>query len=1054
MFLSDASVKRPIAMGCLIIALSLLGINTYRTINLEMMPRVDLPYITITTAYPGASPEEIETDIAKRIEDEVVAIDGLKHVTSTCMEDYCQTLLEFNLEIDVDIAATDVREKIDLIRSDLPEDVEDPIILKYDINAKPIITMALTGDAPLDELYDYADNTLRDRISVLSGVADVDLIGGAEREVQILLDREALASRGLTTIDVVKAVSEGVRTIPSGRIREGETEYSVKFKAEYDEFKDIGNLEIVNLQGRRCYLRDLGRVEMGTEELRQRADLDGHPCVAIKVVKKSDANAVSVVHKVREVLDRINRDLPGGMKLVWVTDDGTFTEATNFSAWINVLQGIFLTAGILFLFLYNFRALMVVAVTMPVTVVIGIFFMGWIDLTLNMPTLLAIGMSVGILVTNSIVVLEAIVKHLKKTGDPKAAARKGAAESFIAVLASAGTNLVVLFPMSIMETLVGKFIESFAQTLLIMTAVSLFISFTLTPLLCSVILRPDREEKRNRLRRMESSWDRGFERFREKYRRMLRFFEAHRWASILFVLSVAGLLILTMSTAGKMGFNLVNEPDKGEIYVKLEFPTNYSLEFTTTRIAPVVEKLRSIPEVGHILTTIGKVAGTTGQSTEGVYLAQILLRFSEKTERDLSLVDLADQIRKLTANIPDSIVTVSLPSTMGGQDSAVEMEITGNKLETLDNLALETKTLAEKIPGILDPDTTVRAGKPELRITPDRAVLADLSYPATTLGMTLRGNLEGIEAATFKKDARNYDITVQLDEVEGKDQVRSFLFPGGSGRAITLDVLADIEERTTPIQIIRKDKLRVSKLYAGLGGRVALGTAVTRISDSIDAKDLMPPGYSYRFTGRFETMTEGVAELGQATIIAVVLVILTLSAILESFRQPVFIMVAIPVALIGMVWPLVLFGEAIGIFVLMGGVMLIGIVVNNAILIMDQFNFHISQGFPQHKAMIAAATERLRPIIMITIAATLGMLPLAFGRGLGAEMRNATGISSAGGILVSGIFTIFLIPILYDLFTRKGKKVRGLHDISQESEPDCILSEKPSVTSELDNGSK
>ena len=1021
MFLSDASVKRPVAMSCLIIALVLLGINAYRTMNLEFLPKVDLPYITINTIYPGASPEEIETDIAKRIEDEVVAIDGLKHVTSTCMENACQTLLEFNLDVDVDVVATDVREKIDLIRSDFPADVEDPIILKYDINAKSIIILALTGDAPLDELYDYADNILRDRISVISGVANVDLIGGSEREVQILLDRRVLASRGLTTTDVVEAISTGVRTIPSGRLRSGFEEYTVKFKAEFDEIAEIGDLEIISDQGRRCYLRDLGRIIMGTKELRQRADLDGRSCVAIKVIKKSDANAVTVVSMARKAIDRLNRELPGGMELVWVTDDGTFTEATNLNAWVNVIQGIILTAAVLFLFLYNFRALLVVSITMPVTIIIGLFFMSWIGLTMNIATLIAIGMSVGILVTNSIVVLEAIVKLLKKTGDSVLSARQGANESFIAVLASAGTNLVVLFPISIMESTIGKFIESFAQTLLIMTVVSLFISFTLTPLLCSVILRPARQGKPNLLGRMEAGWDRGFELFREKYRRVLRFFESQRLASIFFIVLVIFLILLTLWQAGRMGLELGTDPDRGEIYVKLEFPTGYSLDATTARLAPVIDKLREVPEVKHILTTLGKVEGTIGQSTEGVYLAQVLLRFSEKTERDLSLSDLIEEVRQRVSGVPDAIVSVSSPSMLGGQESGLEMEIAGPELTALDGLALKTETRAREISGIFDLDTTVREGKPELRITPNRAVLADLKYPAIGVGMALRGNLEGIKAATFKKDARNYDITVQLEEEEGKDQVVSFLFPGNPGRPISLDVLADLEEMTSPIQILRKDKERVSKLYGEIGAGMTLGQAVEDVSAEIDEQEIMPPGYGYRFVGQFETMSEGESELGQAAILALILVILTLSAVLESFRQPIIILVTIPVTLIGMIWPLVIFGESPSLFVMMGGVMLIGIVVNNAILIMDQFNFHIKEGIPRHKAMITAATERIRPVIMITIAAVLGMLPMAFGRGIGAEMRSPTGLASAGGLLVSGVLTLLLVPIIYELFTKKGK---------------------------------
>jgi HAE1 family hydrophobic/amphiphilic exporter-1 len=1021
MFLSDASVKRPIAMGCLIIALALLGANAYRKLGLELMAKVDLPYITITAEYPGASPEEIETDIAKRIEDEVVAIDGLKHVSSSCMENVCQTLLEFHLHVDVDIAATDVREKIDLIRSEFPEGVEDPQILKYDVNAKPIIQLALTGDVPLDELYDYADNTLKDRLTVISGVAEANLIGGAEREVHIELDRAELAARGLSSTDVVTAVQNGIRTIPSGRVRERGTEYSVKFDADYDVVEDIGNLEIANRNGQRCYLRDIARVEMSTEELRQAASIDGRSCVAIKVVKKADANAVRVVHRVREALDKLNEELPGGMELVWVTDDGTFTEATVNSAWINVGQGILLTAAILFVFLYNLRALLVVSITMPLTIVIGLFFMQMAGFTLNVQTLLAIGMSVGILVTNSIVVLEAIVKRLNQTRDPKQAARLGTSEAFIAVLASAGTNIVVLFPMSIMGSLVGLFARHFALTMLIMTAVSLFVSFTLTPILCSLLLKPQAADSSRLLARLERGWNHGFGRVIGGYRAVLTFNERHRPAALATLLVVAVILVHSLRVGARLGTTMFTDADRAEVAVKMEFPSRYSLGQSQARVTEVERLLGDLPELRHMLSMIGKVEGMFGQSSEGVQLAQLTLKFSERTERDLTIDELMAEIRARLAGYPDAIVTVSIPSAIGGQESDIQLEIAGDDFDTLDRVALQTQEIAREMSGLTDSDTTVRTGKPELRVRPQRAVLADLQAPATSLGMALRANIEGLEAGTFKRGDRTYDIVVKLDEQPGKDQVAGFLFPGAAGHAVLLTNLGEVEEDLAPVQIIRKDKRRVSKLFANLGAGMPLGTAVGQISNHIDDGGLLPTGFAYGFAGQYEVMSEGQAALGEAGIIAVMLVILTLAAILESFKQPVLILVALPLTLIGMFWSLALAGKSVEIFVIMGGVTLIGIVVNNAILIVDQFNVHVREGIPRHMAMVSAACERLRPIVMITLAAVLGMLPLALGRGIGAEMRNAMGIASAGGILVSGVLTLLVLPILYDLFTRKDK---------------------------------
>ncbi|MBU2549741.1 MAG: efflux RND transporter permease subunit [Proteobacteria bacterium] len=1026
MFLSNASIRRPVAMSCLIIALTLLGLNAYRKIGVELLPKVDMPYITITTIYPGASPKEIETDIARPVEDQMVTIEGLKHVTSSCMENACMTFLEFNLDVNVDIAAMDVREKLDLIRADLPQDAQDPQILKYDVNAKPIMQLALTGDVPLDALYDYADDTLRARFSVIQGVADIQLIGGAAREVHVLLDRDKLASRGLTSLQVVQTVQNGVRTIPSGRIQEGETEYSVKFDADYSRVEALGDLEVTSEEGRRLYVRDIGRPVMSTEELRQKATIDGRTAVAIKVVKKSDANAVEVVNRVREALDDMKKDLPGGMELVWVTDDGIFIEASVNSAWINVAEGILLTAMILFLFLYNLRALLVVVVTMPLTIVIGLFFLQILGFSLSTTTLLAMGMSVGILVTNSIVVLEAIVSRLERTGDPREASRLGAADAGVAVLASAGTNLVVLLPLAMMGGLVGMFIKSFALTMLIMTIVSLFISFTLTPILCALLLKPVVAESKSLLSGMERAWNRMFDRVVERYGASLVFLEKRRWASLLLLTGVFLIFVHSLSLAAKIGSSMANDPDRGEIFVKMEFPTRYNLDETVRRVHQVSERLSDLPHLRHVLSTIGKVEGMRGQSSEGVYLAQILLRFSERIDRETTIHEIADMVRSRLENFPDCILSVNLPHFSGGQASDVEMEIAGQDLETLDRLAIKAQDLSENLPGIRDVDTSVRPGKPELRIKPDRAVLADLGAPVSSMGMTLRANLEGITAGTFKQQGRNYDIVVKLDPEKGKEQIESFQFPGRPGKPILLGSLGTVEETRAPILITRKDKERVSKLFANLSPGTPLGTAVNDITGILKKEQVFPPGYKSTFAGMFETMAESQVEMREASLIAVILVILTLAAILESFKQPVIILVTLPLALVGMLWALYLSGYSLEFFVLMGGVMLIGIVVNNAILIMDLFNLNIRQDIPRHRAMISASCGRFRPIVMITLAAVLGMLPLAFGRGIGAEMRNASGMASAGGILVSGVLTMYVMPVLYNLFTRRDKREKNL----------------------------
>ncbi len=1021
MSLTNFAVRRPVAMATIVLALILLGANSYRKLGLESMPKMDLPYITVVTVYPGASPQEVETDVAKRIEDAVVSIDGLKHVTSSCMENACQTLLEFNLGVDVDVAANDVRDKLNLIQADLPEDAETPKVLKFDVNAVPIINLALLGDKSIDDLFDYADNTLKDRLSTIPGVAEVQLIGGSKREVEVLIDRAKLAARGLTALNIVQALEQGVTKIPSGRVRDAGAEYSVKFDAEFSSIEHIGSLQIANQDGQRCYLSDVAEVRMGAEEQRQAAFLDGRPCIAIRVVKKADANAVKLVGLVRAAYTPIKETLPEGMQLEWVTDDGEHIQASVDSAWSNIIQGILLTAAILFLFLYNWRSTLIVAITMPITIVIGFFFMQLLGYTLNLSTLLSIGLSIGILVTNSIVVIENIVHRLDIDPTPKEAARIGSGEVLVAVAASAITNVVVLFPIGSMSSRVGQFFEPFAYTMVAVTIVSLFISFTVTPILASLLLKKKQPgAKVTLLERVEARWNRMFERLEDGYGRLIHFLAMHRIAGIAVILCSLLLLVHSFSLLPKIGMSFVKDEDRGRIFVKLEYPTRYDLANTLAAVKEVEDRLKTVPTLQHVLTTVGKVEGIIGQSSEGVYLAQLMLTCAKKIERTESIHDLLADVRGKLAGYPDCIVSVNIPGTIGGQNKPVEVEIAGDDFAELDQLAQKISALAQSVPGVTDVDNTVRVGKPELRIRPDRAILADLGAPATGLGMMLRGNLEGIKASTFKEGARTYDIRVKLAEEEGRNQVEQFLFPGMPGNPVNLTAIANVENTLAPVQVTRSDKRRVSKVFGNLVGSTPLGTAVQNLDALVKSENLLPSGYAIRYAGMYEVMQEGNEQFLEAGIIAILLTYLTLAALLESFTQPFIILVTLPLALVGIIYALFITGESLSMFALLGSVMLIGVVVNNAILIMDRVNQHRAEGAPPRKAMELAAKDELRPIVMITLAAVLGMWPLATGTGLGSENRVGIGVASIGGLAISAVLTLLIVPVLYELFTRKN----------------------------------
>lgn len=1015
MFLAKASVKRPVAMSALIIGLTLLGLYSFFKMNLELMPRTEVPFISVITVYPGAGPEQIETDIVRDIEDAMMTVDGIKNITSTSMENVGSVLLEFNIGVDVDIAATDVRENLDLILADLPSDAHDPKVLKYDINAAPVATLALTGKQSIEDIYDYADNVLRDRITVLPGVADVEITGGAGREVQVLIDRNKIVAAGLTTLDVVKVINSSVLNVPAGRITDAKREFSVEFNAQFDNYDDLLDLQIVNKGGRIVRVRDVADVKMATEKVREKSFFDGQRCVAINVIKRSDANTVEMINALKEAVPDLESTLPNGVKLNWVSDDGRFIEANALSAWGNIVQGVILTAAILFLFLYNFRILLIVSITMPLNIVISFFFMSLFDFTFNLVTLISIGLSVGILVTNSLVVLESIMKKFEAGAEPDTASIEGTSACTSEVLASCITNIVVLFPIARLEGIMGLFLRPLALTMLLVTAVSLFVAFTVIPMLASLLLSKNSKQSPF-LDRIQQKFNSGLVYVTDKYMGTLKYIQNRKSLSLAIVVAVFALIGYSIVVGAGIGGTFVADSDMAKLSVRLEFPVDYSLERTTERTLQIASKIDDLPHMENMLVNIGKIEGRVGQTSEGVYLSEISIRLNDRDQRDISIHQYISIVQNKLENVTDAIVSTSIPSPAGGNAPPVQIEIYGDDLNVLDETAIALKEFAENHEGFVSADTSSRPGKPSVLITPKRHVLSDASIQPAIIGTNLRANLEGLVAGTFNTDTRSYDIIVKFEEEQGIQQLKRLAIPTGDSMPVSIAAFADLETVYAPVQILRKNKQRIARFESFLDESLALGNAVALIESELK-NGILPEGYTFRASGDANIMAEAQQGLAEAAIIAVVLVILALAAIMESWIQPALILSTVPSALIGVVWALYFSGLNFSIFVIMGSVMLIGIVVNNAILILEYCNYLVvERNVAAKDAIIMAAGDRLRPILMITFAAVLGMLPMALGTGIGAELRNDIGVASAGGIFVSGVLSLVIVPVIYSFF--------------------------------------
>ena len=1025
MFLSDISLKRPIAMTVVLLVLALFGFLAWRTAGVDLVPLVDVPYVTVTVVYPGATPEEIETAVVRKIEDAVSQVDGLKHMTATCANNFCQVMLEFHLDRDVDTVATDVREKIDLIVNDLPSGAEKPNVAKFDVNATPVVTMALTSSSAKTvengDLYDYADNRLSSRFSSLPGVASVELIGGEKREVVVEVDRRKLAAKGLTLAEVVGKVGKGNIKIPSGEIDEAGRSAALTFDAEAKEPSELGAIELGRPGGAKVYLRDVAKFHFGTKRAESLAYFNGEPAVVLKITKKGEANAAKVVDLVRRAAEKAKAELPAGMSLNWVRDDGAYVHATVRGGFDSIWQGILLTGAILVLFLSEWSSALVAFVSIPVTIIIALIVFPFFDCTFNLVTMSAVGISSGILVANSIVVLENIAARFQMGGDGgvKSTVAKAAGQVAVAVCASALTNIVVFLPIATMKTLAGRFFVPFAIVITAATFASLFVSFTLTPILSSMFAGRGAGVNRA-LTLVLAPWNACYNATARFYRATL--FPALRHPVLLIaavaVLSAAGFAYLVP----RLQLDFIPTMDKGEMTVRLEYPADTALEKTAERTLALARKIWSLkdsagdPLAQSVTISVGKTQGILGAVSQGAYLSEIAVKLKDMTARRETIQDVAERLRDVCREEPDVIWSALVPLVIGGSAQSAEFRILGDDFDTLNAAGLATARDAAADPSCADVSHSIRIGRPETRLYPKRAVLNDLGVTPDVLGTSLRASFAGLKCSRFTKGDRSYDVRVRFAEEDGFSQVDALNFPGVDGVPFALDSVARKERVMKPVQIVRSMKRRAVTVYANNARGYGLGTTLGVLRAA--AGKHLPPGCETTVGGTAEYMDETFGEFALVTSVAIILTYLLLAAIMESWTMPFVVLFTVPFAYLGMFAALWATHTTFTVFGLLAGIMLVGVVVNAAILIVDERTMILGRGIAPRAATLKASAAKFRPVLMSSAASLFGMLPMALGSGLGSELRAAIGIGSVGGILVSAVVSLYLIPALTSLARR------------------------------------
>jgi HAE1 family hydrophobic/amphiphilic exporter-1 len=1040
MSLTRLAINRPIAILMLVLALMTLGWRSMKEMPAELNPSVNIPYVNITTNYPGAGPEEIETLITKPLEDAVASVNGIKNVTSQCQDGISLISLEFYLGVNPDVAAADVRQKVAAARGNLPKDATEPIISKLDFNSQPVLSYGLKSNTlNIRELRDLADNVIQYRVAQVPGVGQVNVSGGDKREIQVNVNKDRLIAYGITIQDVVNAIQNSNVNLPGGHVTQGEKDYSIRTIGEYQSVEELRNLRIsVPPKGQgsslRINLSDLATVQDTSAERTQLSRVDGRDSVSLIISKLSDANPVQMADGVKKVVAQLEKDLPGGVQFILAMDTSRQVRAALSDVNLSLILGSLLAVLVVFLFLHNIRGTIIVAIAIPTSLICTFIPMKMFGFTLNQMTMLALSLVVGILIDDSIVVLENVYRHLARGETPREAAINGRTEIGMAALTITMVDVVVFVPIGFMGGIVGQFFRQFGITVACATLFSLFMGFTFTPMLASRWYAIGEEVEATRgffglLNRFYKGLD-------ETYRRALRWAigtdARHGTARRLMVIGLGyGGLIATMIMLGpKLGFQFVPAIDSGQIIANVELPAGSSLD-ETDRITKRVEQImRKVPEAKTVFTSVGYINSGGGLSSfpqTGRQYASISLSLKDKEnamdllhgvkgKRTRSDQEIAQDIRPQVAAIPGALITIGAVRGFGGAAAPIQMQLSGTDLNRMQQVAQQIKSRMAKVPGILDPDVSLRSGKPEVQVRVDRVKAAESGVNLRDLASALRYSFEGNNDAKYREHGEEYDIRVKFQDWNKRDpsDVGKILVPTGGGAPTELRSVANLAMGTGPTNIDRKNRMLLEIVSANLAPGFSSGNVQQQIDKAI--ADIDTSGVTIGYGGEVQSQQEEFPYLFGALGLGALLVYMLMAALFNSLLHPFTIMLSLPMALIGAITALVIAKEPMSIIGMIGIIMLVGLVTKNAILLVDYTNTLRARGWSRNDAIEEAGPTRLRPILMTTTAMILAMLPIALKIGEASEMRSPLAIVVMGGLILSTMLTLLIIPVTYTLF--------------------------------------
>lgn len=1014
MNLANVSIRRPVFAFMLISAIMVFGLISYPKVGVDLMPDVEFPLVTVLVKYPGTDPATMEREVAEKIEESVNSLGGIRTLRSYNFESASQIVVEFELEVDEDQAIQDVRDRVARVQGDLPEGAEAPIIEKFDIGAMPILYLGLYGDLPARRLTRLADKVVKERLQRIRGVGSVEIIGGRDRQIQVYVDVDKLDGLNLTFQDVARTIAAENLEVPAGTFEAGSNELTVTTKGQLKTAQDVANIILPTTASPDLQrsgdaepvvrISDIAKVIDGVEEARSSSSFDGRPAVSLTVQKQSGSNTVAVARAVRAEIDQIRPLLARqGVKLAIATDNSAYIARSIGDVQFDLAFGALLAVVVIFIFLLNGRATLISAIAIPTSVIATFAFVYWLGFTFNNMTMLALSIAIGVLVDDAIVVMENIHRHLEQGKGALQAAGDATNEIFLAVLSMTSSILAVFVPVAVMKGIIGRFFLQFGITVSIAVAMSMLVSFTLTPMMSSRLLSV--RAPTGPLARFMDGAISGLE---KAYGRVVRWALAHRFLTLGIA---AGALVASFIVVSRVPVEFFPPEDRGQIKVSVELPSSTSLEATTQFVNRIADDVRKNGVgVVHTLANVG--GGQQGQVNKG----DIQVNMTPAHERHVSQQRLMAWFRARYAHMAPAIITVSELNNLAGPNSQpVQYVLRGDDLDQLVATADKMKEQLAKLPGFVDVDTTYRGGKQEVAIHVDRERAAALDVPVATVASAIRAYLAGDAVSQLKEGTDAYDIIVQLpkDQRQRVEHLSSLRVRSNDGTLVDLANLVHVERDLGPNKIERLNRQRQITVLANLDG-LPLGTARQQVEAL--AQKVVPAGVTADFEGMGKIMSESFGYMLEALVLAVVLVYMILAAQFNSFIQPITIMISLPLSVIGAFGALALSSMTLNIMSMIGIIMLMGLVTKNAILLVDFANQARERGASVRDALVEAGMLRLRPILMTTIAMIFGMLPVALALGEGGSTRAPMAVCVIGGLVTSTLLTLVIIPVIYSLF--------------------------------------